>query len=89
MFDVYLRRRLMFVAILGALLVGGLQFATPSRGAGRPTTYTVQRGDTLWSIASARYSGDPRDGVATIESANHLPGADVYAGDVLILPPDA
>jgi nucleoid-associated protein YgaU len=89
MFDVYLRRRLTFIALLAALLVGGLQFATPSSGAGRATNYTVQPGDTLWSIASSHYGGDPRDGIASIESANHLPTDAVYAGDVLVLPPGA
>ena len=89
MFDVYIRRRLTFLAMLAALLVGGLQFATPSSGAGRATNYTVQPGDTLWGIASSHYAGDPREAITAIESANHLSTDDVYAGDVLVLPPSA
>ena len=68
MFDVYFRRRIAFLAVFGVLLTGGLRFATPSSGA-RPTVqYTVQPGDTLWSIASAGHAGDPRAGVAAIRS---------------------
>ena len=86
MFDVYLRRRIAFLAVFGVLLTGGLRFATPPSGA-RPTVqYTVQPGDTLWSIASAGNAGDPRAGVAAIRHVNDLASDTIRPGDVLLLP---
>jgi nucleoid-associated protein YgaU len=43
-------------------------------------------GDTLWSIAEARYRGDAREQVWRIERANGLAGATIVAGEVLRLP---
>ena len=71
MFAVYLRRRIAFLAIFGALLAGGLRFAAPSNGARPTVSYTVQPGDTLWSIA-AHDAGDPRAGVAAIREIQGL-----------------
>ena len=86
MFGTYLRRRLTALAVLALIVVGGFEYASPSSGAGNAVRYTVQPGDTLWSIAAGRYGGDPRDGIATIEMANALASDTVYAGDVLVLP---
>jgi nucleoid-associated protein YgaU len=85
-FDVYVRRRLVFLAIVATLIAGGLRYATPSSGAGNAREYVVAPGDTLWSIASAELGGDPRAGVSTIEHANHLSDATIYAGEVLKIP---
>jgi hypothetical protein len=47
---------------------------------------TVLPAQTLWSIAAAHYGGDVRDAVWRIERANHLHGADIRAGQRLVLP---
>ena len=51
-----------------------------------PDSYTVRKGDTLWSIATAHYAGDPREGVWEIEQTNRLPGATIQPGQRLVLP---
>jgi LysM repeat protein len=86
MFDVYLRRRIAFLTVFGMLLFGGLKFATPSSGAGPSVSYTVQPGDTLWSIASTGSAGDPRPQVAAIREVNDLATDTIRPGDVLLLP---
>jgi len=61
-------------AVYGGTSVGGQQI-------------TVQPGQTLWSIAGERYPGDDvRTRIDEIIDANHLRGANVYAGETLILP---
>jgi len=87
MFDIYLRRRLVTLALVGLLVVAGLKFAAPSSGAGPSTAYVVQPGDTLWEIASTRYDGDPRAGVRAIRDANALAASEpVWPGQELQLP---
>ena len=72
--------------LLAALaLVVGLA-ARPSGGAGRPETYVVKPTDTLWSIASKHYAGDPREGVWKLERRNHLAGTTLVPGQRLVLP---
>jgi LysM domain len=47
----------------------------------------VQPGQTLWTIATERYPGDDvRTRVDEIISVNHLQGAEVDAGQTLLLP---
>ena len=81
----------MFARVLIALalvaLVGAVA-ARQSSGAGHPQVYIVRSGDTLWSIGSAQYAGDPREGVWKIERRNHLPGATIRPGERLVLPAD-
>ena len=62
------------------------------RGAGAeppPSYYTVAPGDTVWSIAVARYSPheDPRPRVMDIREINGLTNFRVYPGQRLELPP--
>ena len=57
-----------------------------SEATGTPQPYRVQAGDTLWSIASEHYHGDPRQGVWVIQRENGLAGASLMPGQVLMLP---
>jgi LysM repeat protein len=76
--------RLLILLTVIALLVG--TYARPSGSAGKPQVYIVRPADTLWSIASSHYSGDPRDGVWKLERHNHLDGPTVVPGQRLVLP---
>ena len=60
--------------------------AHSSQAHGAKQVVTVRPYDTLWSIAQQHYGGDVRDAIWRIERANHLPGADVRAGQRLVLP---
>lgn len=55
-------------------------------GAGPPHVYVVKPGDTLWTIASSRYAGDPREGVWKLQRRNHLAGTTLTPGQKLALP---
>jgi LysM repeat protein len=76
--------RLAILLLAVALLVGIV--ARPSGGAGRPVTYVVKPTDTLWSIATAHYAGDPREGIWKLQRRNHLSGTTIVAGQRLLLP---
>jgi LysM repeat protein len=76
-------RVLIFVAVTLALW---LAFAHGSSGAGHRQTVVVRAGDTLWSIASTHYAGDPREGVWKLERRNHLQGVMLSPGQRLVLP---
>jgi LysM repeat protein len=80
----------MFVRILLIALVatffGWTLLARTSDGAGKAKPYVVRQGDTLWSIAAARYAGDPREGIWKLQSRNHLAGTTITPGERLILP---
>jgi LysM domain len=90
------RRRRALLALMGLLLVGlalplsgtgGNSHATGSALAetGAPVTYTVQPGDTLWTIAErVDPSADPRPLVAQLSAQT---GSDtVVPGERIILP---
>ena len=80
-------QRLLIASLLAAVLVAvALGYARPSHGSGAETRYVVRPGDTLWAIAAARYSGDPRAAVWKIERRNALDGAGVTPGQTLVLP---
>ena len=57
-----------------------------SHGAGREQRYVVKPTDTLWSIATSHYAGDPREGVWKLQHRNHLAGTTVRVGQRLVLP---
>jgi LysM repeat protein len=79
----------MFVKFIGVLLAGMVIWAVAahsSSGAGRPHIYTVKRYDTLWSIASSHYGGDPRAAIYRLEERNDLAGTVVQPGQKLVLP---
>jgi LysM domain len=72
--------------VLALSLVLWLAFARGSNEAGHVQAVVVHPGDTLWSIASAHYAGDPREGVWKLEQRNHLHGATLSPGQRLVLP---
>jgi nucleoid-associated protein YgaU len=75
------------IAILAAaaLLIWSV-VARPSGAHGTKVVYRVHTYDTLWTIASAHYGGDVRSAIWQIEQANHLGGATIRPGEVLVLP---
>ena len=76
-------------AILMAVATLSLGLARVAEGGvvGSYETVTVQPGETLWSIAAARYPGsDIRTRVFQIEEANHLAGPSIDAGEQLRVP---
>jgi len=67
-------------------LVGWSVYARSSQAHGARQVVTVKPYETLWSIATAHYAGDPRDAIWRIEQANHLRSADISVGEKLVLP---
>jgi LysM repeat protein len=57
-----------------------------SEGAGGDRVYVVRATDTLWSIASANYAGDPRAAVWKLRERNGLDGTLIRPGQRLVLP---
>lgn len=76
--------KLLILLCVAALAVGYL--ARGSSGAGPRQTYVVRAGDTLWTIATHNYAGDPRQGVWLIQQRNHLATATISPGEKLVLP---
>ena len=79
----------MFARILVLVLLATIAWAVVARAstaAGPDRVYTVKPGDTLWSIATTRYGGDPRSGVWKIEQRNGLSGRPLVAGARIVLP---
>jgi hypothetical protein len=72
--------------IVGVTVLVWSAVARSSEAHGAKQVVTVRPHDTLWSIAEGHYGGDVRDAIWRIERANHLSGADVRAGQRLVLP---
>lgn len=72
--------------IVGIVVLVWSATARSSDAHGAKQVITVRPYETLWQIAQAHYGGDVRDAVWRIERANHLPGADIRAGQTLVLP---
>lgn len=49
-------------------------------------TIKVQKGDTLWEIASRYCTGDIRENIYKIRQINRLPSGIIYEGQTLLLP---
>ncbi len=77
--------RILLIALLATFLGWSLLTRTVD-GAGKAQVYVVQPGDTLWSIAAARYSGDTREGIWKLQRRNHLADATITPGERLVLP---
>ena len=75
--------RIVLFALVGILVWAA--FARSSDASGPERRYVVQAHDTLWSIAASGY-GDPRQGIWEIKQRNHLNGATIVPGQVLVLP---
>jgi LysM repeat protein len=73
------------VLLLALSLVVGV-VARPSGSAGKPVVYLVQPADTLWSIATRHYAGDPREGIWKLQERNRLDGTTIVPGQRLVLP---
>jgi LysM repeat protein len=79
----------MFGRIVIVVLVAVLVWAVLARDTGAgptPREHTVHAGETLWSIAAARYGGDPRGGVWKLQQANGLDDPTIVPGQRLIVP---
>jgi LysM domain-containing protein len=79
----------MFVKLIATTLAALVIWAVAahsSDSAGKPRIYTVKPYDTLWSIATGQYGGDPRDAIYRLEDRNRLAGPIVRPGQRLILP---
>jgi LysM domain-containing protein len=76
-------RIVVIVALLTLAVAWG---ARRSDGAGRERVYVVRAGDTLWSIATTHYAGDPREAVWRLRERNHLTATLVRPGERLRLP---
>lgn len=77
--------RILLIALVATFLGWSLMTRT-SDGAGKAQRYVVRPGDTLWSIAAARYAGDPREGVWKLQRRNDLAGTTITPGERLVLP---
>jgi hypothetical protein len=75
-----------FLIALVVTFLGWSLLTRPSDGAGKAQLYVVRPGDTLWSIAAARYAGDPREGIWKLQRRNDLTGTTITPGERLVLP---
>jgi LysM repeat protein len=84
MFAPALIGRILLLAL--TVLVLWALFAGESGASGPERSYRVKPGDTLWSIATDTFAGDPREGVWKLRDRNGLESATIVPGQVLVLP---
>ena len=76
-------RIVVMAAVLGMLMTQVVLGSPGTRG----SWVTVRQGQSLWSLAVARYTQmDPRQAIMNIQAANHLAGDFIYPGERLLLP---
>jgi LysM repeat protein len=76
--------RLLVVTVVAVVVWAGV--ARPSESAGPEQAYVVQPTDTLWSIATEHYAGDPREAIWELQQRNGLAGTTIRPGQRLVLP---
>lgn len=79
----------MFVRILTLVAVVVFLWAVFARdtgATGQETRVVVHSADTLWSIATAHFAGDPREGIYRIRERNGLSSSTIRPGQVLLVP---
>jgi hypothetical protein len=82
------RRRRGFGRIILLAAVMLIASARLAYGSG-PVHYdrvVVNTGDTVWSIAAAHFSGDPRSHIDAILAANRLASPSLTPGQTLLIP---
>ena len=85
--DRALRRVYRWALVLVAALAVMLALSRIAQGSGASSTVVVQPGDTLWTIAAARYpDDDTRMRVDEIEQLNNLSSPVISVGETLHLP---
>ena len=80
---------LLVALLLAAFSLGRVRTEAATAGGAQPSVRqtTVHNGDTLWSVARRiAPKSDPREVVIQLRRLNHLDGADLRAGQQLVLP---
>jgi LysM repeat protein len=75
-----------FLLVLAVTIGLWALFVRDTNAVGPEQRYHVRPGDTLWSIATAHFAGDPREGVWELQHRNRLTGSTIRPGQVLVLP---
>ncbi|MBA2358450.1 MAG: LysM peptidoglycan-binding domain-containing protein [Actinobacteria bacterium] len=79
----------MFGKLLALVLLATVVFAVAAHqsvGRAPERPYVVKSYDTLWTIATSHYAGDPREGVWRLQRRNRLEGTTIVPGQRLVLP---
>jgi len=76
--------RILMLAV--ALLIVWAVVARASDASRPEQTYVVRPHDTLWTIATRFYAGDPREGVWELRHRNHLSTTLLVPGQRLRVP---